>query len=238
MAIKAVVFDWGGTLTPWHNVDLTELWLGYSRIYDPENAQLLAEKLNHGEQARWSRQFETQGEIGTGALEDLFREVGVDTSSSQHQQALTSYLSGWDPHTYTDPEAVALLEALRGSGIKTAVLSNTLWPRRHHEAVLERDGILHLFDYLLFTSETPSGKPHRAVFAEVLYHLDVEASEAAFVGDRLFDDIHGAQSVGMRGIWIPHSIIPAAQSTDLGITAAATVQRLGEVLEVVTGWNS
>jgi putative hydrolase of the HAD superfamily len=238
MAIKAVVFDWGGTLTPWHNVDLTELWLGYSRIYDPENAQVLAEKLNHGEQARWSRQFETQGEIGTGALEDLFREVGVDTSSSQHQQALTSYLSGWDPHTYTDPEAVALLEALRGSGIKTAVLSNTLWPRRHHEAVLERDGILHLFDYLLFTSETPSGKPHRAVFAEVLYHLDVEASEAAFVGDRLFDDIHGAQSVGMRGIWIPHSNIPAAQSTDLGITAAATVQRLGEVLEVVTGWNS
>ena len=111
MAIKAVVFDWGGTLTPWHNVDLTELWLGYSRIYDPENAQVLAEKLNHGEQARWSRQFETQGEIGTGALEDLFREVGVDTSSSQHQQALTSYLSGWDPHTYTDPEAVALLEA-------------------------------------------------------------------------------------------------------------------------------
>jgi putative hydrolase of the HAD superfamily len=55
MAIKAVVFDWGGTLTPWHNVDLTELWLGYSRIYDPENAQVLAEKLNHGEQARWSR---------------------------------------------------------------------------------------------------------------------------------------------------------------------------------------
>jgi len=238
MAIKAVVFDWGGTLTPWHNVDLTELWLGYSRIYDPENGQLLAKKLNHGEQARWSRQFETQGEIGTGALEDLFREVGVDTSSLQHQQALTSYLSGWDPHTYTDPEAVALLEALRGSGIKTAVLSNTLWPRRHHEAVLERDGILHLFDYLLFTSETPSGKPHRAVFADVLYHLDVEASEAAFVGDRLFDDIHGAQSVGMRGIWIPHSNIPAAQSTDLGITAAATVQRLGEVLEVVTGWNS
>jgi putative hydrolase of the HAD superfamily len=238
MAIKAVVFDWGGTLTPWHNVDLTELWLGYSRIYDPENAQVLAEKLNHGEQARWSRQFETQGEIGTGALEDLFREVGVDTSSSQHQQALTSYLSGWDPHTHTDPEAVALLEALRGSGIKTAVLSNTLWPRRHHEAVLERDGILHLFDYLLFTSETSSGKPHRAVFADVLYHLDVEASEAAFVGDRLFDDIHGAQSVGMRGIWIPHSNIPAAQSTDLGITAAATVQRLGDVLEVVTGWNS
>ena len=237
MAIKAVIFDWGGTLTPWHNVDLTELWLGYASIYDPVNAVELAAKLDHGEQSRWTRQFETNGEIGTGALEELFHEVGVDTSSPLHHQALAHYLSGWDPHTFTDPDALPLLETLRGSGIKTAVLSNTMWPRRHHEAVLERDGILHLFDYLLFTSETPSGKPHRTVFADVLYNLDVEATDAAFVGDRIFDDIHGAQSIGMRGIWIPHSNIPAEQSTDLGITAAATVQRLGEVLDVVNDWN-
>ena len=238
MAIKAVIFDWGGTLTPWHNVDLTELWLGYASVYDPGNAAELAAKLDHGEQSRWTRQFETNGEIGTGALEELFHEVGVDTSSPLHYQALANYLSGWDPHTFTDPDALPLLETLRGAGIKTAVLSNTMWPRRHHEGVLERDGILHLFDYLLFTSETPSGKPHRTVFADVLYNLDVEANDAAFVGDRIFDDIHGAQSIGMRGIWIPHSNIPAEQSTDLGITAAATVQRLGEVLDVVNGWNS
>jgi len=71
-----------------------------------------------------------------------------------------------------------------------------------------------------------------------LYNLDVTAQETAFVGDRLFDDIHGAQSVGMRGIWIPHSNIPASQSTDLGITPAATVQKLGEVLDVVINWNN
>jgi putative hydrolase of the HAD superfamily len=34
MTIKAVIFDWGGTLTPWHNVDLMELWLGYANVYD------------------------------------------------------------------------------------------------------------------------------------------------------------------------------------------------------------
>lgn len=238
MGIKAVVFDWGGTLTPWHNVDLTELWLGYSSIYDPERADSLAEQLNHGEQSRWSRQFDTSGEIGTGALEEMFHELGIDTSSDLHHAALDNYLRGWDPHTYADEDAVELLEGLRSRGIKTAVLSNTMWPRRHHEAVLERDGILHLFDYLLFTSETVSGKPHRSVFSEVLYNLDIEPQDAAFVGDRLFDDIHGAQSIGMRGIWIPHSNIPAAQSTDLGITAAATVQRLGEVADVVASWNS
>ena len=237
MAIKAVIFDWGGTLTPWHNVDLAELWLGYASFYDPANADSLAEKLNQGEASRWLRQFDTNGEIGTGVLDELFHEAGVDTSSTKHHKALENYFVGWEPHTYTDPDAVALLEALRGHGIKTAVLSNTMWPRSHHEAVLERDGILHLFDYSLFTSETVNGKPHRSVFADVLYNLDVSAQETAFVGDRLFDDIHGAQSVGMRGIWIPHSNIPASQSSDLGITPAATVQNLIEVLEVVTDWN-
>jgi putative hydrolase of the HAD superfamily len=238
MAIKAVVFDWGGTLTPWHNVDLTQLWLGYSSVYDPANAESLAASLTQGEASRWLRQFDTNGEIGTGVLEELFLEAGVDTSSSLHHQALENYFLGWDPHTYSDPDAIELLEALRGHGIKTAVLSNTMWPRSHHESVLKRDGLLHLFDYSLFTSETTTGKPHRSVFADVLYNLDVAAEEAAFVGDRLFDDIHGSQSIGMRGIWIPHSNIPASQSSDLGITPAATAERLGEVLEIVTSWNS
>lgn len=238
MAIKAVIFDWGGTLTPWHNVDLTKLWLGYASIYDPTNADSLAEKLNQGEASRWLRQFDSKGEIGTGVLDELFFEAGVDTSSAKHHKALENYFIGWDPYTYTDPDATQLLEALRGHGIKTAVLSNTMWPRSHHESVLERDGVLQLFDYSLFTSESATGKPHRSVFADVLYNLDVSAQEAAFVGDRLFDDIHGAQCVGMRGIWIPHSNIPASQSSDLGITPAATVQKLGEVLEVVINWNN
>jgi putative hydrolase of the HAD superfamily len=237
--IQAVIFDWGGTLTPWHVIDLKDQWLEYARIYAPERAEELASELLTAEQARWSHQFDTAGQTGTGALEVMFTELGVDTSSEVHFAALEAYLRAWDPHTYTDDDAVELLEGLRGQGIKTAVLSNTMWPRRHHEAVLERDGILHLFDYLLFTSETETAKPHNSVFADVSYNLDVEPSRCAFVGDRLFDDIHGAQSIGMRGIWVPHSKnIPASQSTDLGITPDATIDRLGDVLDVVNGWNA
>ena len=237
MTIKAVIFDWGGTLTPWHDVDLVDLWLNYSKVYAPERAQELAEALHHAEQARWSHQFNTAGEIGTGVLNDIFLEQGIDVESELHQEALAAYLSGWDPHTYTDVDAVELLTTLRDQGIKLAVLSNTMWPRSHHEHVLARDGILDFFDYTLFTSETPSGKPHASVFSQVLYALDVEPQNAAFVGDRIFDDVHGAQLVGMRGIWIPHSTIPASQSTDLGIEPAATVQTLGEVADVVARWN-
>ena len=27
MAVQAVIFDWGGTLTPWHTIDHEALWL-------------------------------------------------------------------------------------------------------------------------------------------------------------------------------------------------------------------
>jgi len=29
--IQAVIFDWGGTLTPWHQVDVPEQWRVYAR---------------------------------------------------------------------------------------------------------------------------------------------------------------------------------------------------------------
>lgn len=238
MPIQAVVFDWGGTLTPWYPVDLLEMWRVYAHAYDHHRAEELARSLQQAERSRWGHQLQTNGEVGTGALEEIFHEHDIDTTSAKHYAALEQYLSAWEPHTYTDPEAVPLLEALRGQGIKTAVLSNTMWPRWQHERVLERDGVLHLFDYLLFTSEVATGKPHRSVFADVLYNLDVEPVNSAFVGDRMFDDIHGAQSIGMKGIWIPHSVLPAEETPDLGVVPDAVAHRLGDVLTIVRQWNA
>ncbi len=235
--VKAVAFDWGGTLTPWHDVDLYDRWLTFAKNYSPERADELANSLLAGELSRWSHQFDTNGEVGTGAMEAMFLENGIDTSSPEYFVALDAYLAAWEPNTWTDPEALPLLEELKGRGLKLAVLSNTMWPRRFHESVLERDGILHLFDYLLFTSETRAAKPHRSVFADVLYNLDVEPNQTAFVGDRLFDDIQGAQAIGMRGIWIPHSNIPAAQSTDLEINPDATIQKLSDIISILDSWS-
>ena len=236
MSLSAVIFDWGGTLTPWRDVDLHERWLTYARIYQPDRAAELANALHTAEQARWSHMFESAGQSGTGALESMLEDHGVDTSSPLHRDALDAYLAGWEPNTHTDIEALPLLERLKGHGLKLAVLSNTMWPRRYHEWVLERDGVLHLFDHLTFTSETPMAKPHSSVFTEVAYALSVEPTECVFVGDRLFDDIHGSQAVGMRGIWIPHSTIPVEQGLALGITPSATVDRLGDVYDVVMNW--
>jgi putative hydrolase of the HAD superfamily len=68
--------------------------------------------------------------------------------------------------------------------------------------------------------------------------VGVEQPErAVFVGDRPFDDIHGAKQVGMRAVLVPHSTIPDAQKGHVEGDPDAVVERLADVLAVVDGWR-
>lgn len=237
--VEAVIFDWGGTLTPWHVFDLETTWHAYAEVYDPADAEPLAHALHRSEIDRWQAQHHSAGANGTGALEALFVECGVDVESPRHGEALQAYLAAWDPHTYADPDALGLLVALRARGIRVGVLSNTLWPRWHHEAVFARDGLLHLLDGAVYSSELPVGKPHADAFQAALRSVGVsDPARAVFVGDRAWDDVHGAQQVGMRAILVPHSAIPEDQHGPVTGQPDAVVQRLGDVLDHVDRWNT
>ena len=238
-SVDAVVFDWGGTLTPWHDVDLVAQWYAYAQVYDPVHAAALAQRLFDAEESFWRRQRDTRGAEGTGHLDRVFELAGVDIASWRHTEALEAYLEAWDPHTHTDPDALPLLEGLRADGVLVGVLSNTMWPRAQHEAVFERDGVAHLIDGAVFTSETDVAKPHAESFRAAMAAVGVsDPARVVFVGDRPWDDIHGAQEMGMRAILIPHSDIPAHQQVPVDVTPDAVIERLGEVLGVVRGWNA
>ncbi|HEX6888306.1 MAG TPA: HAD family hydrolase [Candidatus Nanopelagicales bacterium] len=237
--VEAVIFDWGGTLTPWHDVDLTAAWYAYSSIYDPRRAASLAAELFAAEIERWQAQHASAGVAGAGRLEQVLLDCGIDLHSGRHHAALAAYLEFWDPHTHADPDAVPLLRALRERGIRVGVLSNTLWPRTHHEAVFERDGLLALIDGAVYSSELPVGKPHQDAFQAAMAAVGVtDPARVVFVGDRAWDDVHGAQQAGMRAILVPHSSIPAEQRGPVEGTPDAVVGRLGEVLHHVDAWNA
>ena len=81
------------------------------------------------------------------------------------------------------------------------------------------------------------GKPHPEAFAAALAAVGVtDPGRAVFVGDRLFDDVYGAASLGMRTIFVPHSTIPDHQRGHTEGTPDAVVRELGEVLRVVDRW--
>jgi putative hydrolase of the HAD superfamily len=237
--VEAVIFDWGGTLTPWHDVDLTAAWYAYTSVYDPRHAASLAAELFAAEIERWQAQHQSAGTSGAGRLEQVLLDCGIDITSGRHLSALAAYLEFWDPHTHADPQAVPLLQALRERGIRVGILSNTLWPRSHHEAVFARDGLLHLIDGAVYSSELPVGKPHQDAFRAALDAVGVaDPRRAVFVGDRPWDDVHGAQTVGMRAILVPHSDIPDDQRGPVQGAPDAVAHHLIDVLAHVDGWNS
>lgn len=231
------MFDWGGTLTPWHDIDLVSQWYAYAEIYDPEHASALAHRLAHAEIERWRVQRESQGAESAGALDQLFLDEGIDISQARHLRALGSYLDFWSPHTYADPQAREVLAELRDSGFRVGVLSNTMWPSAHHREVFQRDELDDLIDAAFYTSEMSVAKPHADAFTAVLDALGVAAHESVFVGDRLWDDIAGASRVGMRTILIPHSRVPTEEVPDSTVQPDATAHELVDVLRIVRSWQ-
>jgi putative hydrolase of the HAD superfamily len=234
--VEAVVFDWGGTLTPWHPIDLREQWLRYAEVYDPEHADELSARILSAEDDAWRAGREHHR---SATLDEIFRGVGVEPSGDRHEQALAAYHAFWEPHTFTDPDVPGLFASLHERGIAVGVLSNTLWTREHHEDVFRRDGVLDLIDGAVYSSELPWTKPHPEAFRAALAAVGVEdPARAVFVGDRPYDDIHGAKALGMRAVLVPHSAIPEAQKGRVEGDPDAVVQRLAEVLSVVDAWRS
>ncbi|HEV7203390.1 MAG TPA: HAD family hydrolase [Jatrophihabitans sp.] len=225
MPVRTVIFDWGGTLTPWHTIEPRQAWI--HAVADAE----LAARLAAAENEIWKR---THDGHRSGSLAEVFATVGV-----QHTpQMLDAFHDWWEPHTYLDPDAPGLFEALREREIRIGVLSNTLWSREQHERIFERDGVLGHIDGAVYSSEIPWTKPHPEAFRAALAAVEVDdPAEAVFVGDRPFDDIHGAKSVGMRAVLIPHSDIPAEQRGPVQGDPDAVIHRLADLLAVVDAWR-
>jgi putative hydrolase of the HAD superfamily len=235
--LRAVIFDWGGTLTPWHTVDLVEQWAVYARAIhgdDEQASAALAARILAAEDAAWQRSRTGQG---SAHLDDLLREVGVDPADPSHLAALTAYRQFWEPHTLTDEQVRPLWEGLRERGIRVGVLSNTIWSREYHRWVFERDGVLDLIDADVYSSEMAWTKPHPQAFHQAATALGVETDEAVYVGDRPFQDIHGSQNAGMRAIWVPHSKIPLAQQVAVDVVPDGVAHELLDVLAIVDGWR-
>ena len=235
--VAAVIFDWGGTLTPWHDVDLQAQWRVFaeeSALTDDETAEL-ASRIHAAEEAGWRRGREG---FASARIEEILAEAGVVADDPRALAGLTAYRTFWEPHTLTDAQVRPLWEALRERGIRIGVLSNTIWSRDYHRDVFDRDGVLELIDADVYSSETPWVKPAREIFLAAAAALGVEAAACVYVGDRSYEDVHGPQSAGMRAIWVPHSTIPASQQVSHDATPDAVVQDLAEILEVVERWQS
>jgi putative hydrolase of the HAD superfamily len=234
--VDAVIFDWGGTLTPWMDIDgrhwvrIGEGLVNAGRMDALRTADVVT-ALSEAEAESWRL---ARDEQRSARLEEMLAAVGLELDEALY----ALYLAEWEWATYLDPEVPALFEALRSRGIRVGVLSNTVWPRRMHEEIFARDGVLHLIDGAVYTSEIAWTKPHPEAFVAAMAAVGVvDAGRCVFVGDRPFDDIFGARRAGMRPVLLPHSRIPSVQRGHTDGEPDAVIQRLSEVVELVDGWR-
>ena len=231
--IEAVVFDWGGTLSVWADVDMVDMWRLAAEHIAPGDSEALTQRLVDVERRYFDRALTDQQAF---ALPDLLRaaseEVGIDVAEAVLEEAGLRHLDTWTPHVRHEADAVDVLRGLRDRGLRTALLSNTHWPRHFHEHFLERDGLVELIDARLYTSEMERTKPHADAFRAALDAIGVDdPARAVFVGDRPHDDIYGAKSIGMRAVWRRNSFVP-----EWDIEPDGAIETLSDLLPIIDGW--
>lgn len=235
--LRAVIFDWGGTLAEYATVEMLDMWrlaAGHLAEQTGHDEGAILTRLVEVDERMWAR---TTAEAEAYGLSDILREatreLGMDVAEAIIEEAGTRYLDTWTPHIQHFDDAAATLAALKGRGLRLGMLSNTHWPLAYHEHFLERDGLAPYLDTRCYTSEMRYMKPHPEAFRHALETLCVEASETAYVGDRLFDDIQGAQRVGMRAVHRPNLVVPGHE----GVAPHAMIRTLSDLLPIVDEWR-
>jgi len=126
-----------------------------------------------------------------------------------------------------------VLRELRRRDIRVGVLSNTLWPRSRHERIFVRDQVIDLIDGAVYSSEIPWVKPHPEAFRAAMAAVgEDDPASCVFVGDRPYDDVHGAKGVGMRAVLIRNSDVPSYDAA----VPDAIITKLPELIRHIDHW--
>jgi putative hydrolase of the HAD superfamily len=237
VVLQAVIFDWGGTLTTRDlgRADLLDLWRLAAHRLDPAREDDLVAALAAVDERFWQRTTTTfESWRLAEILEAASIELGLDVTDAVIEEAATHHLDGWTTHIRHEADAGRVLRALRARGLRIGLLSNTSWPRAFHEHFLERDGLVELIDVRLYTSELGYVKPHPSVFVDALASVEVgDPRRAVFVGDRPYDDIHGARQAGLRTVLRASPDVPPYE-----VEPDAVIDQLSELVDLVDRWNT
>ncbi len=198
--IKAVIFDMYQTLVQ----DPRGQWRkSFASIIEDQSLQATAEELWQGwheseERFRLrrtdpSQPFQTYFDAWAGGFRLAFERMGLPGDANAATSRFFADLSKREPF----PETRDALRQIQ-SDYRTAILSNAddgfLLPNLE---LLECE-----FETVLSSEVARSYKPQPQLFLEMLNRLSLAPEETVYVGDRHYEDVFGASSVGMNAVWI------------------------------------
>jgi 2-haloacid dehalogenase len=163
----AVVFDLGGVLIDWNPRYL------YRKLFDDEAAmeRFLADVVS----PEWNGQQDS-GRTWAEAVEVLSRE------HPEQRDLIAAYWLRWQ-ETLGDAIAptVAILEELRGAGVRLYALSN--WSAETFPVARPRYPFLDWFDGIVISGEEKVAKPDPAIFQHLLDRYGLDPATTVFIDD-------------------------------------------------------
>jgi putative hydrolase of the HAD superfamily len=149
----------------------------------------------------------------------VYREAGLHLDDAVHDDLLRIEQEAWWQGAHVDPEAVPLLDLLRGQGVRCGLCSNAPYRARSLHEQLAFLGLDTHLDAVIFSAEVGWRKPAPRMFDAARQALGTAAGRTVMVGDREATDIAGAHAAGMRAVLINRRGTTGASAADAEITA-------------------
>jgi putative hydrolase of the HAD superfamily len=244
MAIRAVLFDFGHTLVDFRRTEeaLLEAYTQIRGRIEAVGYMEMPEILDLIERVAGGIDQVVAASYDERRLEELdlvtvFREsleaIGFTLPADVIDAIVAMDHSAYTKSLEVRPATMETLERLNADGYALGLVSNIALLPHLMRRDLEILGLAPHLGAATFSSEVGVRKPHPRIFQTVLEQLRVEPGEAAFVGDRLLDDVKGAQDLGMRGVLTREY----RQETDPEITPDAVIETFAELPGVLSGWR-
>ena len=211
MALRAVIFDLGGTLWYLSKDVNTVVRLGNQAI-----AKYLVSK---------GFNVEADGVItGSNRIYNAYEPfaeksfIELDTqvlySAILYQLSISDYAneelitgavnSFYDPfveHIQIFQDVKEVLKKLKEKGLKLGLITNN-FNIEFYLRLLRKFDLEKFFDSSVASGKLGIRKPHKQIFLHCLSELGVNKEDSIIVGDSPYHDIQGAKNAGIRCIWV------------------------------------
>jgi len=238
-AIRAVVFDFIGTLTTVEEYSYEnserKLYESLQRAGFKLDYAAFVETYERAHQKYRTVRYEKLVEVTNAVwVSEALNLLGCRTLPEDEKIsfAINLFFEDYVNSLKLRQDAAKVLEKL-SPNYSLGLVSNFTYAPVIHTG-LRKLGIRRYFGHVLVSQDFGWRKPSSKVFQEILSRLGKVGRETVYVGDCPLEDIKGAQNAGMKTIFIPSQFYSFADLEKAEAHPDFVVKDLNEVLAIVS----
>lgn len=237
--VKAVIFDFVGTLTNIKNYTLEhskmKLHKEIVKAGFKVNSETFLKAYSQAHEKYRVIRYQKLVEVTNAVwISEALNNLGfkTDPEDARIKTAVNAFFEDYLNSLKLRKCAKKLLAETAGYH-KLGLISNFTYTPVIYAALRKLD-INKFFDLVLVSEAVGWRKPNRKIFEEALKRLNVEASETVYVGDSPSEDIKGAKHLGVWTVFVASQFYSLKNLRESGQKPELTVHNLCELSRVLS----